>query len=97
MYIRGVHFHDTKVKCYLGALHSRARKLNISLKIAKLRLLVIFMFLILQVKKDIVSMINCQRILIYTSVYFDSSSHFFQVAALIFRILKFYLLILPFK
>lgn len=42
MYIRGVHFHDTKVKCYLGALHSRARKLNISIKIAKLRLLVIF-------------------------------------------------------
>lgn len=41
MYIRGVHFHDTKVKCYLGALHSRARKLNISIKIAKLRLLVI--------------------------------------------------------
>lgn len=49
--IRGVHFHDMKVKYYLGALHSRSRKLNIRIKIAKLRLMVIFMFPILQVKR----------------------------------------------
>lgn len=51
MNIQGVQFYTMLVKCSLHALHSRAGKFNINIKIAQLRPMIYLTFFVLQVQK----------------------------------------------